>query len=275
MPDISSLTANIERLTASVAWWNGIIIVMMVAAAASATGLVIVQNIAFKRADALASATAELSEAKEGVANEKIAAATQKAAEADEAAGKSNEAAGNANERAAALEVKAAQLELDRAKLEQTVSFNGPRGVALTSARDSIITKLAVFSGQKVFHIVCGSEFRGANQSEISFADNAFALIFRDAGWVVSGSRHTIPPNEWLLPEIDDTCSNGSGILVVYRPDAPESTRRAADALTGEIFRVLGVRIEAGDRGNFAVPPDPETISLFIAAHPVSSEKTK
>jgi len=54
MPTISSLTDEINRLSASISRWNTAIVVLMVLAALAATGLVIAQRIAFKKAEHLA-----------------------------------------------------------------------------------------------------------------------------------------------------------------------------------------------------------------------------
>jgi hypothetical protein len=48
MPDIPTLTAEVDRLTGAVGWWNAAILVMMVVAAVAATGLVATQYLAFK-----------------------------------------------------------------------------------------------------------------------------------------------------------------------------------------------------------------------------------
>jgi hypothetical protein len=64
--EIQSLSAQIDLLSRKVDWWNTAIVVMVAAAALAATGLLITQFIAFKRAGQLAAAQAGLSKAKEG-----------------------------------------------------------------------------------------------------------------------------------------------------------------------------------------------------------------
>lgn len=54
MTENQDITTKITELTVSVNFWNAVIIVMMVVAAAAALGLVIVQYVAFKKAEELA-----------------------------------------------------------------------------------------------------------------------------------------------------------------------------------------------------------------------------
>jgi hypothetical protein len=83
MPDVASLTSEVNRLTESLGFWNTAIIVMLVFTTMAAAGLVITQRIAFKRADSLADATGRLSQLKEQKSGEKIADALRRAAEAE------------------------------------------------------------------------------------------------------------------------------------------------------------------------------------------------
>jgi hypothetical protein len=63
--EIQSLSAQVEFLNGKVDWWNSAIVVMMVVAALAATGLLVTQFIAFKKARQLATAQAGLSSAKD------------------------------------------------------------------------------------------------------------------------------------------------------------------------------------------------------------------
>jgi hypothetical protein len=109
MPDIPSLTAEIERLTRAVGFWNSAIIVLMVGVALVATGLVIAQQKAFRTADALATATSQLSKLKEGAADQKIADALKQAGDSNKAAGEANERAGKAQASLALAEQQSAE----------------------------------------------------------------------------------------------------------------------------------------------------------------------
>ena len=126
MPDIPSLTAEVGRLGHAVGFWNAAIIVLMVGVAVVATGLVIAQQMAFKRADALASATDQLSKLKEGVADQKIAEANERAGRAEQSAGEANERAAKAQaslalaeQHAAEANTKAEGFRLDIAKADE------------------------------------------------------------------------------------------------------------------------------------------------------------
>jgi len=65
MLDIPSLTAEVGRLSAAASFWNRVVIVMMIVAALAATGLVVAQWIAVKRAESLTDVTGKLSDIKE------------------------------------------------------------------------------------------------------------------------------------------------------------------------------------------------------------------
>lgn len=121
MADIPSLTAEIDRLSQSVSFWNTAIIVLMVGVAVVATGLVIAQQKAFKTADALASATDQLAKLKEGVANQKIAEALRQAGDSNKAAGEANERAGKAEAHLEETKERAANAELQSAEAKKGV----------------------------------------------------------------------------------------------------------------------------------------------------------
>ena len=53
LSDIQNITTQINDLSSSISWWNTTIIALMILAAASASGLVIAQFIAFKKAELL------------------------------------------------------------------------------------------------------------------------------------------------------------------------------------------------------------------------------
>lgn len=83
MPTISSLTDDINRLSESISRWNTAIIVLMVLAALAATGLVIAQRIAFKKADRLADLTEQRAKLDSAAKDLKIGEANDRAAQAD------------------------------------------------------------------------------------------------------------------------------------------------------------------------------------------------
>lgn len=109
MPTVESLTSEVNRLTQAVGFWNTAIIVLMVGVAVVATGLVISQQMAFRKADALAVVTGQLSKLKEGTANQRIADANERAGRAEQGAGEANERAAKAQSSLASAEQQAAE----------------------------------------------------------------------------------------------------------------------------------------------------------------------
>lgn len=119
---IQSLTAQISRLSHSVDRWNSAIIVMMVAAALAATGLVVTQYIAVRKAQRLSAVQAQLDAAKDAQLKTDLRAKDGEIAAASKAAGDANKTAGEANERAGKFEDEAARLTADNLRLEAAIA---------------------------------------------------------------------------------------------------------------------------------------------------------
>lgn len=83
MPDISTLTSQVQQLEKTVDWWNWAVIWMMVVAAIAATGLVLAQYYAIQRASDLSRAQTALSNAKDEMVKEKQGDTDLKIAEAN------------------------------------------------------------------------------------------------------------------------------------------------------------------------------------------------
>jgi uncharacterized iron-regulated membrane protein len=97
--EINSLTDTVARLAASVAWWNTALIVMMVVAALAATGLVVSQYVAFKKAEKLVEAQDQLSAAKDAQLARELKEKDEQIANANERAEAAKAEAAKANER--------------------------------------------------------------------------------------------------------------------------------------------------------------------------------
>jgi hypothetical protein len=124
--DIQSLGNQVTHLNSAVDWWNSAIIVMMIIAAIAATGLLVTQFIAFKKAAQLADAQANLSSAKEaklsGELKDKdrqIADLNVKAKEAGVGIATAQTDASNASKKAADAITAQQQVQIELAKQQE------------------------------------------------------------------------------------------------------------------------------------------------------------
>ena len=287
MPTIPSLTAEVGRLSALVNWWNTAIVVMMIVAALAATGLVITQWIAFKRAEDLATVTGQLSDLKEADSKSRISAAGITAANAQKEAGESNKAAGAANERAGKANERAAKLEVEALSLRMELLRQGARENLLVGAtRAKLVASLMPFAGQSV-EVRYGLNTFGMLQHvpepaspDVRGLANSLIAILNDAHW-------SIPPAPFI-----SVLQGPEGMTVQISPKAPPSTVAAAKALVNALKDVpltvqgpLPTELSAMPRQgtvNVFLPkipggpavltpmPDPtdETIVLSVLAHP-------
>lgn len=227
--DVPALTAEVSRLTGAVGWWNTAILVMMVVAAMAATGLVVTQYIAFKRAEALATATGQLSNLKQHDSDQKIAAAAMTAGESNKAAGEANERAGEANESAAKAhaqvagamaEAAKANLELARIKLPRSLNPTQQAAVA-----DAV------------------SRFRGTNFAFVVFGDPKSLSLMSDidsalhqAGWnrvsapPIFGSDIGFNTGRSMVSQVNDV-----GVKVFFPADMP-AMQEIMDAVALALF---------------------------------------
>lgn len=161
MPDVTSLTAEIDRLTNAVGFWNTAILVMLVFTAAAATGLVLVQRIAFKRADSLATVTERLSQLKERISDGKIAEAKKEAA--------------RANESAAILQKQTAELTSQNLNLEAAIAprrFSAKQLKELVNVRPSGESVEIRSYGNDIEGLVLADQIFGALKSKFRLMDN-------------------------------------------------------------------------------------------------------
>lgn len=259
MPDISSLATEADSLSKSVGFWNTAIIVLMVGVAVVATGLVIAQQMAFRKADALAAVTDQISKLKESAANQKIADANERAGKAEKGAGEANERAAEAqanlalaeqhsseanakaegfrlgiakaNESAAQAQaqVSAATAEAARANLE-LAKIKMPRSLT-TEQQARIANQLTRFSGTNFAFVVFGDPESLALLGDIDSA-------LQQAGW----NRVAAPPTfesdigfntpRGMVSQVNDV-----GLKVSFPPDAPTMepiVRLVAAAISAE-----------------------------------------
>ena len=202
MSNIQLLTTEVQRLSQSVDSWNTGIIVMMIVAAMAATGLVLTQYTAFRKAGLLA-------DAQERLLKEKDKEAEKTAQELRLDIAKANQAAAEAKQ-------KAEEDRLARVKIEQRLADR-----KLTDAQVAVIVdKLKVFADQE-FEVTPYWELREPMATANRIAD---ALTL--AGWKY------IPPKsaEVLLGGV-------AGVLVYVHPSASERTKKAADSLVSALTK--------------------------------------
>jgi hypothetical protein len=208
MPTISSLTDEINRLGESISWWNDAIIVLMVLAALAATGLVIAQRIAFKKADKLGDLTEQRAKLDSNAKDQEIAKLNKEAADASE---------------------RQASLELEALKLQEKLLSQGPReDLIIGENRRKLVDTLRSFSGQRVDAkptALIGA-WNGIStgvspiSEEMIGLSNVLLGVFKGAGWngpkIVSNARSVLP---------------GNGVSVHISANASQETKKAAEAL--------------------------------------------
>jgi hypothetical protein len=195
--EIQSLSAQIDLLSRKVDWWNTAIVVMVAVAALAATGLLITQFIAFKRAGQLAAAQAGLSKAKEGKLSgelkekdRQIAALDVKANEAGIGIATAQTDASNAAKKAADAITAQQNVEIDLAKQKERTAL---------AERDLITLQEKVkprhlSDAQKT---ILSDKLRGVTPVAITISwsmsseDGAgygkdFADVFRGLGWNIT-----------------------------------------------------------------------------------------
>ena len=205
MPDVASLTSEVNRLTEAVGFWNTAIIVMLVFTTMAAAGLVITQRIAFKRADSLATVTGQLSQLKDQISEGKIADA--------------REAAAQANKSAAENQKETALLTAQNLKLEAAIA---PRRLSAKQQTELAGTN---FAGQTVEIRSYGNDIEGlvladqivqAVRGRVRLLDNRSTL--QPAGSVQYGIIVTGSDNA-LVSELSSIFAS-----LVGKPSPPSSS---------------------------------------------------
>ena len=151
MPDIQSLTEEIQRLTQSVAWWNKWVILGMAATAIAALLLVIAQS-------KVNSESRELSDAQDKLIKLKDERIAEDLREKDLVIAEVNKAASEANLKAGKLELDAViQRKLTAEANERAAEaqlalekFRAPRLLS-PSQRKGFVEEMSRFKGQRVF----------------------------------------------------------------------------------------------------------------------------
>jgi hypothetical protein len=158
---------------------------------------------AFKSADALASATNQLSNLKEGLADQKIA-------EANERAGRAEQSAGEANERAAKANLLAEQERLARVKIEERLAWRriSPR------QHDVFVEELKPFAGS----LAVVSAFSNADIESKTFASD-ISQVLKDAGWKapldLTNTTSNLPVG--IVCRLDTSKAAGSALKMVLQ----------------------------------------------------------
>ncbi len=193
LPPPESFTAEIERLqgrvitlSGTVDWWNTAIVVMMVIAAVAATGLVLTQYIAFRRAKDLNDIQFKLDRAKDG----QLAIDLKNK---DIEIGKAQRAASDAN-------TKAESERLARTKLEEKIA---PRRLNEAQSRD-ISDALKPFSGKRI--VISSYAF---DTDGIVLAEQIQAAVMHAGISVVNEIGAHIPAHAPIIEGVQVTGTNG------------------------------------------------------------------
>jgi hypothetical protein len=250
---IQSLTQQIHRLSHSADSWNGAIIVMMIVAALAATGLVITQYIAVRKAQRLSALQGQLDVAKDvqlrinlHTKDEEIASAKKDAGEAYQKAEGFRLAIAQANQRAAEATQSAEEERLARVRIEEKLA--GWKLDAAAQAR--IIGKLNKYK-KTPFDL-------GTDPGELPFMETMDGLL-GSAGWV----RQLPKPDNPLFNILLDNKARinyVSGIYVELAPSSVPNFGPAAEELVKSL-RAEGIPAQ----GQIAIKEkDPSCIHLVI-----------
>lgn len=230
--EAQELSLKVNELTTSVNNWNTAIIIMMIVAALAATGLVIIQRIAFKKAELLADTQELLSLAKDKQLAGELKDKDVRIAEATAVAAKSNE-------RAAQAEQTAAEAKLALEKYKAPRMITGEQQVAF-------IKFVANTQKGKVAFRTIGNNMEASNYAE------ALKALLNKAGFAVA-------PNTTMFIS---SGSNVTGVTVLIKNE------KALPAHAGDIQNGF-VSINIPTEGRIANPNeivDDDTVLISIGA---------
>jgi hypothetical protein len=156
------------------------------------------------------------------IADGEFAVFNKEAATARKEAGDATKQAGDAIKEAAGVRLRAAELERETVLLREQLRIQGSRAALLMEvSSQSRFAKIERFKRQKVEIAQCGRQ-----DNEITLAVITLMNLIRVRGWIVN------PNNPFV--------SCATGLRVIVRHDAPESTLAAAKALGG-VLNELGL----------------------------------
>lgn len=123
-----------------------------------------------------------------------------------------------------------ARSEIDaRLTLEKDVLWKGPRDVLLSAAQSRFDNRLRRFGAQRFRNSVCALMIPGGGiADETAGTENTLGSVLRHAGWTEVSSYPNVPA---AIPLTLFNCV-AHGITVNERPGRPETTGRAARALS-------------------------------------------
>jgi hypothetical protein len=298
MPDIQTLTSQVEQLERAAGWWNNATLWLVAGTALVAAAYFVVSLISSNRSNALKDAQAALIRAKdEQLAlnlkdkDEQISAAKERASTADRQAGIANEAAGKANRRAEEIAGENIKLKSDldmataearreaenlrkqnlatedrlekerRSRLEMERVI-GPRIIA---AQEAIANSLSQFKGMRF-------EIQSLADMESRRLASQIAATLKMAGWELPMDRMAIV-GDGTLPE-------GVTVVVSDILERPEGDQSAVAAVT-LVEQLMGQMIEAEfspsksatlDTGALPHVPPPSTITIQVGIKPILRE---
>ena len=210
MSEIPELTVKVNELTASVTGWNTAIIIMMIVAALAATGLVIIQRIAFKKAELLAETQDLLNLAKDKQLAGELKNKDVLIEEAKAVAAKANERAAKLEKEAAALTESAEMERLARVKIEERLAW---RRVDPT-LYERFVKELTPFAGS----VISLNPLGNGDPETGAFTEN-IAKLMRDANWKVqiATGNVQIPVPVGLICKVDDQTKAGKALMMFLK----------------------------------------------------------
>lgn len=267
MPDISSLNAEIDRLTQAVGFWNTAIIVLMIGVAVAATGLVVVQQKAFKTADALAAATTQLSTLKEAISDQKIAEALKQAGESNKAAAEANERAGKAQASLGLAEQHAAEANSKAEGFRLNIAEANARAAEANLALEKLKTPRQLTSEQQAKIVAILTAWSGqrfsfsvAGDTEALNLLNTLRGVLAKSGWVKE-----VPVGFGDVSIGDAAAAYGTGVIIRFSPSATPETMEIASSFA-EALAANGI---ASKPERDARVSDPKLLNVLVGTKPL------
>ena len=185
--------------------------------------------------------------------------------ENEKAASLLNDKASEADERSQEAILAQEQLRNENLRLQERIAVEGHRSLRIAASGARLVDATKPFAGQKFEIAVCPIFAKDFEVLELQM--NIGSHLKDGAGWVQEDDR--------------DTHGCAAGVTVLVSVAAPESTKRAAKALTKALDDILGKYAigdkSAGQVGEFVLgldtdaqfaPSTRDTILIVIGAHP-------
>lgn len=225
MPDIQTLTFEVQRLQTAADWWANLALWLTAITAVIAAGYFVASRLALNRGSQARTAQATLASVKEQQFIRDLK-------EKDRQIATANEKASDANERARTLEVIAERLKKQNLELEQRLAH---RRIS-PGQHDKFVAALRPYAGSIVALTKLGDLEAG------TFADDILSVL-ADAGWRVNLTTIGImgPPRYGLECLINDQSQAGKSLITVMR-ELPTASIESSPHLPMIANIIVGLR---------------------------------